>query len=605
MAPNVTFLKHLETGVYNRSKAEYAGPVMMDSKKKDGSRLRGDAATSLPSGKTGREAKESTMTTMTTMNTNVATATEIAKAISKAKDIFPADVRKVARKLLREATARREKMLDRWTEEMADILGLDASATLTDLAGAVDLAAKWDAEVDAEEASAKPKRKAPKKAAVKAAKKADEKRVEELVEEGVAQGDAEVLSHNEAIDAEKAAKVEAPAKPKRTVTPAPKPAPTAHVPARVASVADAIMQSEGKHLGDLCGWSLHGLHPKDAVEAAAVKWGLEDDIACFLPKKAPNSCYRRAIAQTFGTGKKDERKTMAYLVEETHDKLVHAIVMAKVIEDENGDDTVSARDAEFKTEIKVGFDKRAYRDGASLEGCLVAEDPDHPAAVALKAKYLEISEHYMSDEIRFAFQTAFDRKWNACPVLPHGGLWYVPAQYAEKVRAWHGFIGDLGMTTVIIPTFDTKETIESLRAATRETLEGQLGDLREKLEHYSTVGWDSVRDSTLERRMADFDDLRNRAELYESILGTTIEDIRTSLANCAARVQQDIEKRAVEAEEEAKRIEEEKAERKAAKKAEREEKKAAKAEASDKAEKAPETSSKKKQGRKSSKTAAA
>jgi len=292
------------------------------------------------------------------------------------------------------------------------------------------------------------------------------------------------------------------------------------VPVRLASVAQVIAQEKGRHLGDLCGWSLSGNRRKDAVDALAMKYNLQDDLE--FPKLTPNSAYRKAIQQVF-KGKAEGGKAMAVLVEDNPDKIVHSIVTSKVINKNDGN-AVSARDATFATEFKVGFSKIAYTAGASASGCLMIENESFPQAAELRTAYMELTETYLHDDIRSAFQRAFG-KWGACPVLPHGGLWYVPSVYAEKVRTWSGFLLELGMKAIVIPIFDTAETIKSLQEAARAGLEGQLADLVAALESYAR-NTDKVRISTLEKRMADFDELRNRAELYQSILGVTVEDIK-------------------------------------------------------------------------------
>ncbi len=309
------------------------------------------------------------------------------------------------------------------------------------------------------------------------------------------------------------------------------PRPTATIV--VKSVEEAIEQAEGKHLGDLCGWSLSGSRPKDLVEQLAAKHGLSDDLV--FPKLTPSACYKKAISQVFTSGKKMEH--MAVPVENSTDKMVHALVTKRVVESEAG--AVSLKDAEFSTEIKVGFNKEAYRNGANAAACLVVEDDANPAAVQLKETYLELAETYLANDIRYAFQAAF-RTWDACPVLPHGGLWYIPAIHAQKVRSWNEFMIDLGMSTIIIPTFDTVETIASLREATRNGLEGQLSEVLGALDYYSEQGWQKTRTNTLEARVADFDSLRARAELYQNILGTTVDDLIAKVKLAADRLTKDI-----------------------------------------------------------------
>jgi len=302
------------------------------------------------------------------------------------------------------------------------------------------------------------------------------------------------------------------------------------------TVSSAIAQEHGMHLGDLCGWSITGSRPKAKVIHTAEQLGLEEDMR--FPKLTPNSAYRKAISMTFKQSK--STNMMAVLVEDSPRRIVHSLVATEVVEDDNN--TVSSKDASFNTEIKVGFNKEADAGGASPGACLVTEDDTHPAAQELRKNYTHLLDTYLASDIRECFQAAF-RNWKACPVLPHGGLWYIPSKYAEKVRAWAAFMRELQLVTVVVPSFDTKETLESLQNSTRYSLENQLADIVSQLDGYSAEGAASVRSSTLEKRAAEFDDLRSRAELYKTILGTTVSDLTKRIEVASQKLVKDISAR--------------------------------------------------------------
>jgi len=308
------------------------------------------------------------------------------------------------------------------------------------------------------------------------------------------------------------------------------PKPTIHASGKIRTVAEAIALESGAHLGDLVGWSLSGTHLKADVEAAADVCGILDELR--LPGNTPIACYKKAISLVFNSGRRECRVEDAVIVEDNEFRLVHSIVERQLVDDAGNE--VSEKDAEFATITKVGFDRGNYADGAEPKDCLKLQDPDHPAAIALKEAYEELAYTYLTGDIRSAFQFAF-RNWHAVPTLPHGGLWYVPAIHAEKVRAWNAFMSELNQTTVIIPCFDTAETMESLREATRHGLEAQLKELTHQLDQYKAVGWNKIRISTLEKRVEEFDTLRNRAELYKDILGTVVDDL-SSKVDIAAQV---------------------------------------------------------------------
>jgi len=278
----------------------------------------------------------------------------------------------------------------------------------------------------------------------------------------------------------------------------------------------------GRHLGDLCGWSLHGTHNREHVHTCAKEYGLDGDLD--FPKVTPSSAYRRAVNNSVRTGRSDERDYAAVLLEDTPNSIVHAIVRGNI--DDGAIGTISNKQAEFQMETRIGFDKRAYKNGDAVETLVQYEDANHPVSVRVAGLYEELAVVYQTNDIRTAFQRAFS-KWGAMRLLEHGGLWWVPCEYAEKVREWKRFMVGICSTPIVIPIFDTEETIASLKAQSQSTLEGQLADLVEQLEGYTKK--DNTRLSTLEKRVEMFDDLRSKIELHARVLGIKQQELLDKL----------------------------------------------------------------------------
>jgi hypothetical protein len=283
-----------------------------------------------------------------------------------------------------------------------------------------------------------------------------------------------------------------------------------------------LAMQEGKHLGDLCGWSLNGAHKQSTVTDLAEQHGLDEDLG--LPKLSPASAYRRAVNDAVKGGRRDERRFAAVKIEETELKIVHAIVRRDIVDAAGG--SLSPKDASFETECKVGFDKEAYKDGKDADEMLKLSDETHPIAQKVKAQYEDLCVRYLPGDIRVAFQRAFER-WGAIRLLEHGGLWWVPSPNADRVRAWKEFMSALGNSTVIIPVFDTEETINSLITASEETLEARLDGLMEQLQSFCSKG--NTRVSTLEKRVEMFDDLRDQIELHARVLGNKQDELMKRL----------------------------------------------------------------------------
>lgn len=288
-----------------------------------------------------------------------------------------------------------------------------------------------------------------------------------------------------------------------------------------------LQQGEGKHLGDLCGWGLRGDHLQTDVRALAEEHGIAGDLG--LPNLSPASAYRRAVNDAVRSGRNDERKFAAVKLEDTELTIVHAIVERGIIQGDS--DELTKNEADFHTELKVGFDKEGYKSNYTTEALLKSVNREHPISKKIEQRYTELCVKYLPGDIRIAFQRAFE-KWGAIRLLEHGGLWWVPQPSAQKVRAWKEFMAKLGNTTIVIPVFDTQETIESLREQSKSNLESQLAALLEDLESFT--GKDNTRLSTLEKRIEMFDDLREKIELHARVLGNKQQQLLDTLNAAAA-----------------------------------------------------------------------
>ena len=283
-------------------------------------------------------------------------------------------------------------------------------------------------------------------------------------------------------------------------------------------IGSLLKQNEGKHLGDLCGWGLGGDYVQEEVRKLAEKHGIEGDLG--LPNLSPASAYRRAVTDAVKSGRNDERKFAAVKLDDNELKIVHAIVERGIVQGAAG--SLSAKDADFHTELRVGFDKEGYKNGEDAEKLLRSENPTHRLSEVIKQRYTDLCVRYLPGDIRVAFQRAFE-KWGSIRLLEHGGLWWVPSPSAEKVRKWKLFMEELGNTTIVIPVFDTEETIQSLREQSKSTLEGQLASMLDQLDGFTTK--DNTRLSTLEKRIEMFDSLRDKIELHARVLGMKQQEL--------------------------------------------------------------------------------
>lgn len=290
-------------------------------------------------------------------------------------------------------------------------------------------------------------------------------------------------------------------------------------------ILDALLApKDGRHLGDLVGWSLHGKYQRDQVEQLTDRLGLAEDFQ--FPRLTPVNAYRRAAREACresGVGA-DEQMWSVELVQNDKDYIVHEF-LRKEIRDGSGS-TMTDKTTSFTSETRIRFDRNCYRNGGTTEALVELEHPEHPVAQRAAKLYRDHLELFRADDLRSGFQRAFHR-WGGMRILDHGGLWMVPEPFALKVRAWKQWMEELRCTPFIVPVFDTQETVATMQAMAVDTLEGQLQQITEELEAFTHK--DNVKLETLEKRLNAFDDLRSKTEMYERLLDLQLDNLKGRL----------------------------------------------------------------------------
>lgn len=295
-----------------------------------------------------------------------------------------------------------------------------------------------------------------------------------------------------------------------------------------------VAPKSGRHLGDMVSWGKLAELPITFVKECAERHGLAE----FEPTRITyNGAYRRAISRVLGKSTLGERVYNVVKVSDDDQYICHEILATDVVTGETGS-AISATKATFTHEVFVRFDKKRYEAGDDFRSLIEAENLAHPIVQQVVETYDTLCTHYLADDIRAGFQAAF-RAWAGINMIESGGMYLVPAAFAERVRTWRRFMAELGFRTRCFEVFDTEGALQDLKAAADDALEAQLGRLIADVETFA--GGDKTRVSTLEARVAEFDELRDRAAVYEMMLSTSLGDIRGRMDAAQAALMQAIE----------------------------------------------------------------
>jgi hypothetical protein len=112
-----------------------------------------------------------------------------------------------------------------------------------------------------------------------------------------------------------------------------------------------------------------------------------------------------------------------------------------------------------------------------------------------------------------------------------GGVYYVPAPSLPKLRALRKALGVIAprCTLEILVIHGTRENLESSARAARQSLEGQLAEIRRETEELiarASEDHSEICDYSIRTRVEKFGRLRDRVELFRCVLG----DVATEMA---------------------------------------------------------------------------
>lgn len=248
----------------------------------------------------------------------------------------------------------------------------------------------------------------------------------------------------------------------------------------------------GDRLGHLLWWSLSNNRiSHDALVALASAHGLPAE---HLPKPVkPAGAFRRAIRHA-GSGLAPG--LLLRRIAESSDELVVGLVREEP--------DAAHRDLEYEVLARISFDKVEARIQADAEHSVVGE------VQRLYQRHLDHS----TEDIRGVLTSFLSEA--GISLRESGGVYFLPERYAATLDALCAVVEEAGGNkTFRLPVLDTPAGRETLQDVANRTLDEEIQALEDELARFDA---DSVRDSTLERRVEAFDALRSRVRLFSGVL---------------------------------------------------------------------------------------
>jgi hypothetical protein len=269
----------------------------------------------------------------------------------------------------------------------------------------------------------------------------------------------------------------------------------------------------GQHIGDIVYWTLS----EARIDRSTLEkiWSGAQLAPEFLPDPPTAEKALKVAVREAAIGQPDR---LIRLGKEDEAEIVFAVVR----ETRHADGSVA-----YQQETRVILDRQAES--------VSSDDASHDLAGSIAVRFGELRSTHTPDDIRRAMMKILD----ACAAVTlrdHGGVYWVPAQYAELVRRLQVAIEQIGSSRVyLLPVHASADANRTLGEAAKIAIEDDLARLKAEVEGFVSSPPD--RPSTLVRRLDAFDALKTRAALYRDALQVHVQDLDKALADLTASVE--------------------------------------------------------------------
>ena len=275
----------------------------------------------------------------------------------------------------------------------------------------------------------------------------------------------------------------------------------------------SALETGGQHLGDIVYWTL--------TEARIDRSSLEN-IWCgarlapeFLPDPPTAEKALKAAVREASVGQPDR---LIRLGKEDEAEIVFAVVR----ETRHEDGSVT-----YQQETRVTLDRKAETVSSDV--------PGHDLAGVIATRFGELRATHTPDDIRRAMMKTLD----ACAAVTlrdHGGVYWVPAPYADLLRRLQVAVEKIGSSRVyLLPVHASADANRTLGDAAKVAIEEELAALKAEVEGFLSTP--PERTSTLVRRLDAFEGLQSRANLYRDVLQVHVQDLEKTLGELTTSVE--------------------------------------------------------------------
>lgn len=268
---------------------------------------------------------------------------------------------------------------------------------------------------------------------------------------------------------------------------------------------DTQAKLEGELLGAVFWWSLNDNSvDHQTLVSLARQMGLPEK---YLPSDVkPHQAFKRAVKHA---STMLDKGTMLRYVDDNDAEIVVALVKEEQLK--------AKKDLAYATIEKVTFEK--------ITGKFVHEGQGTKAYDLIVDLYAQHLKH-MTDDIR-KLVTNFLGDMGV-KLRESGGVYFVARSGIQILDAVCGVVDKTGKNaTYQLPIIDTPDGKGALQEVAQKGLEDEIRQLKDEIEKFDIK---KVRQSSLDRKLQQFDDLRGRVRLFSELLSFQADELNNKIS---------------------------------------------------------------------------
>lgn len=285
---------------------------------------------------------------------------------------------------------------------------------------------------------------------------------------------------------------------------------------QLVSTIESAANQGPEMLGCLVYWSLSDTECRikpATLEALFDGVGLDKD-AWFPPHIKATVAFRKTLREA----KRSSRAVLLRAIADNAKHIVYGVVTESVDE--------ANEDLEYAVPARLIFNKET--ESVHTKG-------HHPTVQHIKDMYDGYLEDFVSWDVRRMLTRNIAHSMRSIPLRPSGGVYFAPARWLPEVLKHQQIVDQIpGCEMTVIRVAAGENNEHNLGRNTKVALRGELEAVKAQIEAFKTGK--SPRASTLERRVAEFKELKQRAEMYASMLSIQVTDITDGLTECEEQV---------------------------------------------------------------------